>query len=52
MGNSRLKGMRGDICQGVCSVCRRRNYGGDVKEQTNWRDKLWGKKFARIDPEI
>jgi hypothetical protein len=47
--------MRGDICQGVCPVCRRRNYGGtscDVKEQTNWRDKVLGKKFASIDPEI
>jgi hypothetical protein len=55
MGIWRLKGMRRNIYNGVCPVCRKEEGGSHIlqREGTSvWRDRWLERKFTRIHPEI
>jgi hypothetical protein len=55
MGIWRLKGMRGNIDKGVCSVCRKEEGGNHIlqcEDRRVCRDRWLERKFTSVHPEI
>jgi hypothetical protein len=55
MGIWRLKGMRGNIDKGVCSVCRKEEGRSRILQCEGtrvWRDRGLERKFTSLHPEI
>jgi hypothetical protein len=55
MGIWRLKGVRGNIDQGVCPMCNKEQGWSHIlrcEETRSWRQELLDKKFTSIEPEI
>jgi hypothetical protein len=55
MGIWRLKGVRGNTEQGMCSMCNKEEGWGHIlrcEETRSWRQELLDKKFTSIEPQI
>jgi hypothetical protein len=55
MGIWRLKGVRGNTEQGMCSVCNKNEGWSHIlrcAETRSWREELVDKRFTNIEPEI
>jgi hypothetical protein len=55
MGIWKLKGVRGNIEQGICPMCSKEEGWSHIfrcDETKSWRNDLFDKRFTSIDPEI
>jgi hypothetical protein len=55
MGIWRLKGVRGNIEQGMCPMCNKEEGWSHIlrcEEPRSWREALVDKRFTSIEPEI